>query len=223
MAQVVTSRCDQHGKDDKEAIMSDDLFVREPCSVKPFSTVVSPPATLFGSECVWPSDYRSPLVFMFSFSVGSTAYHLYAARFEISLDRNTKNGRGFVVEYFVLDEKGEALVARITNEFKGICLASADLGHQRSRSIDAEEFSVDQPPRWEARSEAFWPTFEGKPLGFIRQISIPPKEPLRDLLQVDWTVYLLQHSKTARHLQSLSRRSVVRVQNSMTGKSQDVD
>ncbi|MCR9197696.1 MAG: hypothetical protein NXI04_03535 [Planctomycetaceae bacterium] len=127
---------------------------------------------------------------MFSFSVGSTAYHLYAARFELSLDRNTKNGRGFVVEYFVLDEKGEALVARITNEFKGICLASADLGHQRSRSIDAEEVSVGEPPRWEARSEAFWPTFDGKPLGFIRQISIPPKETLRDLLQVDWTVYL---------------------------------
>lgn len=127
---------------------------------------------------------------------GSSELLLLGARYELSraLFNGTPSGHsGHFVEYFVAEEKvPESWKVHRLLQAGSVTYSDSDQNgdYVPARAVkDAAARSIGAVPRWKA-SEAQWPTFEGEPMTFHGQLSLPSSATARTLFTYGVNVYL---------------------------------
>ena len=172
---------------------------RPPGDIPPIEELISGrPSFWSGMSVRWTTEDDPAPVFVERFPApldrADGHLDLFGARYDIAdaLFDGASLGHGHLVEYFLVERPGGAWRARRLLQRRSVTYSEGDEvdDYLPAGEVDAQTLCVGRPPRWEAKSEAVWPTASGGPMLFVGQTRLPENEVTRTLLTWDRSLYL---------------------------------
>jgi hypothetical protein len=163
------------------------------------------PPRWIGLPVDWSEAGDPEPVFVSRFSGTKDDHHifLFGTRYDLAdaLVGGQSLAPGYFVEYFVIDSRSPQELHRLTQsggitysetEEKGDYIPARELA-------DVSTLSLAEPPRWAHRSEAHWPTANGRPMLFVGQVALPENPTTVEKLTWNETLHLFCLAESDTH------------------------